>query len=71
VDPGTDNSSRIYVLEKRKISGIFRKTMTLEFLRRAFGFSSGILSRRDSALWKVRLPPKRKKKRWVEREPVL
>jgi hypothetical protein len=46
---------------ERTFSGIYRKTIGLEIVKRAVRISSGMLKIKDWTLWRGRAPPKRKK----------
>jgi hypothetical protein len=47
---------------KRTTSGIYRKTIGLEIVKRAVRISSGMRKVTDWTLWRGQPPPKRKKK---------
>jgi uncharacterized damage-inducible protein DinB len=48
-----------------------RKNLELEFVKRANGMSSRLRRMMDRTLWRVRPPPKRKKKLQIEQESVM
>jgi hypothetical protein len=68
-DPGT---RRQLHLRNEKIAGqIFGKTFRLENAKRIARSTVGLRTNKDWTLWRGRPPPKRKKKRKVEQEPVM
>jgi hypothetical protein len=54
-----------------KLDTIFSKTTRLEIAKRIVRSAVGMRKLKCWALWRGRPPPKRKKKRRVEREPVM
>jgi hypothetical protein len=56
-----DLKEQLYLLNERKTSGIYKKTIGLEIVKRAVRISSGMRKVTDWTLWRGRPPPKRKR----------